>query len=287
MEPRTTAWTDDLSEPLWIAGAGTAPERSRQQDISVEPDSNRIVGEPPDRMKPDRTRGDVVDRLLLAGRRLARHRADREWAGEHPIGKHIVVFFYLEPGPDDTRDRLRVATRMFLDGDDVANLRGIILQLHALSREYSAMGRFNPREQLANRVEPMSADAVYVGLGVGTLDPEDIFLPGPHVSDNPPFRGIGVLSDGTRMLARWTGGLDSVLTESTHTLNVGPQPTRTWAWAGTQLLQDESEAGRIGTAVIDLHEFILETSRADIAFRAHHRGATRWGRPEKRQPTPY
>ena len=60
------------------------------------------------------------------------------------LAKHIVVFFYLEPGPDDTPDRLRVATRMFLDGDDVANLRDIILQLHALSREYSAMGPIQP-----------------------------------------------------------------------------------------------------------------------------------------------
>ena len=61
----------------------------------------------------------------------------------------MVVFLYCEPGHADTRDRLQVATRIFLAGDDVADLRRIVSQLYALSNEYRAMGRFDPRDQLS------------------------------------------------------------------------------------------------------------------------------------------
>jgi hypothetical protein len=159
---------------------------------------------------------------------------------------------------------------MFLDGEEVADPYNIVVQLDALAREYARMGRFEPREQLSTRVESMSPGARYVGLGVATLDPGDV-PPELTFSDNRPFRGIVALADGTRLLARWGGGLDWVRIESTHTLNVGGTSYRAWTWAGPDVLDQSSEAGRIGGAVNRLHEFILELSEPVMSGRRQRR----------------
>jgi hypothetical protein len=171
---------------------------------------------------------------------------------------------------------LRVATRIFLAGDDVADLPSIVTQLYALSREYLAMGRYDPREQLSTRVEPMTSSAQYVGLGAATLDPYDIQRES-NLPDERPFRAIAALNDGTRMLSVWTGGQGSVRTESTHTLDVGATRTRTWAWAGPMFLQGRSEVARTAASLIRLNEFILENSQPDRMARGQ-RGDKWWRR---------
>ena len=175
VEPRITAWDADQSMSWWAPELSADPGRHREvgeQAEAVEEEGNQ--SDVADRTQQNRLRGDVVDRLALACRRHARHRADREWERGHPISQHIIVFFYREPGSAEAPDLLRIATRIFLAGDDVDDLPSIVAQLYALSREYLAMGRFDPREQLSTRVEPMTSNAQYVGLGAATLDPYDI-----------------------------------------------------------------------------------------------------------------
>lgn len=279
MQPRASSWRDSEASE-WLAYPSPAGARTQEESsdgpASASSDVNNGLRTSDasalaNRLEQNRLRGDVVDRLALASRRHARHSADRLWAGEHAIGQHVVVFFYREPGPSDAFDLLRVATRMFLAGEDVADLHSVVRQLHVLAREYWDMGRFDPRDQLSTRVESMSPDADYVGLGVATLNPGDVTLDGAVFSDNRPFRGIAALSDGTRLISRWTGGLDSVRSESTHTLNVGTTVTRTWSWAGPDFLHGATEAGQIGSAVLDLHEFILQTHQAAHAAAGQHR----------------
>jgi hypothetical protein len=281
VEPRTTAWQRDLPIPRWDAdfGGDTDLGRHRETADQVEPasddQSSGSLFSVPERVQQNRLRGDVVDRLALACRRLARHRADREWERSHPISQHMVVFLYCEPGHADTRDRLRVATRIFLAGDDVADLRRIVSQLYALSNEYRAMGRFDPRDQLSTRVERMSGNARYLGLGVATVDPYDI----PRQStlpDERSFRAMAMLDDGTKMVSVSSGGQGSVSTESTHTLDVGSDRTRTWGWARTLFLKDESEIARTGAEVLRLNDFILDYSQADLLARGQH--DARWWR---------
>ena len=55
-----------------------------------------------------------------------------------------------------------------------------------------------------------------------------------------------MLDDGTKMVSVSSGGQGSVSTESTHTLDVGSDRTRTWGWARTLFLKDESEIARTG-----------------------------------------
>ncbi len=230
----------------------TRPRTETRQDIDPPPLSFNPLHE-------NRLRGEVADRLVLAARRYARVRADRRWAGEHDLGPHFVIFFYREPGPADAFDLLRVATRIDKAGDDVSDLHAVINQLHALAMEYVSMGRFDSRVQLANRVEQMSHDVKYVGLGVGTLDPSDVIVDVPPLPDLRPFRGIAALHDGTKLLTRWKGGVDTPVTLANRSMNVGAWATRMWSWGGPQFLEDDgSEAGRVGSAVVAMHEFLMQ-----------------------------
>jgi hypothetical protein len=143
------------------------------------------------------------------------------------------VFFYREPGPADVYGLVRVATRLEKDGAEVADPYGFVIQLHDLALEYIGRGRFDPRTHLANRAEPdMSPAAAYVGLGLTTLDPDDVVLHMPEdpYSDERPFRGIAVLNDATRLVVRWNDGLEPVRTQTTHTLDAGGAATRIWEY---------------------------------------------------------
>jgi hypothetical protein len=244
---------------LWFTTT-SSPEQGRDGSPAAEPaEAGRHETDP---LQPNRLRGEIVDRLRLVARRHARHQADRRWRGEFPLARHVVVFFYREPGPVDVYGLVRVATRLEKDGTEVADPHGFVTQLHDLAREYISRGRFDPRTHLANRVEPdMSSAAAYVGLGVTTLDPDDVQLhvPEDFYSDERPFRGIAVLYDGTRLIVRWNGGLEPVRTQTTHTLDAGGASTRIWEYLPRGALDPSAtEAGRIESAAAALHELILQ-----------------------------
>lgn len=235
------------------AAAPVFAERQTRQDDDPERDFRR---------RQNKLRGLVVTRLVLAARRLIRADAERRFYGQHPLSRHFLVFFYREPAlSEHDMDYLRVATRIDQAGDDVADLHAIVTQLQVLANRYVSMGRFDPRDHLTNRVEKMSPAAQYVGLGVGTLDPKDMLdgaKPGALL-DERPLWGIAVLNDGTKMMVRWKGGVDTPSTMSNATMDTGPWTTRRWAWGSGQFLNDpETEDGRIGLAVTALHEFLMQ-----------------------------
>jgi len=249
---------DAIPPALWFTGASN-PEQVRDDSAAAETHEPRRHDNDP--LEPNRLRGEIVDRLRLVARRHARHQADRRWRGEFPLARHVVVFFYREPGPADIYGLVRVATRLEKEGAEVADAYGFITQLHDLAREYMSRGRFDPRTHLANRVEPdLSPGAAYVGLGLTTLDPDDVelHLPENLYSDERPFRGIAVLYDDTRLIVRWNGGLEPVRTQTTHTLDAGGASTRIWEYLPRGALDPgATEAGRIGSAVAALHELTL------------------------------
>lgn len=244
---------------LWFT-ATSNPDQGRDDSGAAElAESGQHEIDP---LEPNRLRGEIVDRLRLVARRHARHQADRRWRGEFPLARHVVVFFYREPGPAEVYGLVRVATRLEKDGAEVTDPYAFVTQLHDLAREYVSRGRFDPRTHLANRAEPdMSSAASYVGLGVTTLDPDDVELHMPEdlYSDERPFRGIAVLYDGTRLLVRWNGGLEPVRTQTTHTLDAGGASTRIWEYLPRDALHPSvTEAGRIASAEAGLHELIMQ-----------------------------
>ena len=243
---------------LWVTGTSNLDQSRDDPGIAEPPETGRDINP----LEPNRLRGEIVDRLRLVARRHARHQADRRWRGEFPLARHVVAFFYREPGPVDVYGLVRVATRLEKDGAEVADPYEFVTQLHDLALEYVSRGRFDPRTHLANRVEPdMSSAASYVGLGVTTLDPDDVELHMPEdlYSDERPFRGIAVLYDGTRLLVRWNGGLEPVRTQTTHTLDAGGASTRIWEYLPRDALHPSAnEAGRIASGLAGLHELILQ-----------------------------
>jgi len=85
-----------------------------------------------DPLRPDPVRHAVVDRLAVAGRRHSRYRAERSARAGRP-GPHAIVFLFRESEPD-AQDRVTVATRMFVDGPDVADLPAVLAALHGRLR---------------------------------------------------------------------------------------------------------------------------------------------------------
>jgi hypothetical protein len=85
-----------------------------------------------DPLRPDPLRHAVVDRLAVAGRRHSRHRVERSPRAGRP-GAHAIVFLFRESEPD-AQDRVTVATRMVVDGPDVADLPAVLAALHGRLR---------------------------------------------------------------------------------------------------------------------------------------------------------
>jgi hypothetical protein len=247
-------------QPAAWFSPGSNPEENQGDPAAAR--QTKIGQQRADPLEPNRLRGEVVDRLRLVARRHARHQADRLWRGEYPLGAHVVVFLYREPGPADVYGLVRVATRLDKNGPEVADPHNYVTQLHDLASEYASRGRFDPRSQLCNRVEPdMSSDAAYIGLGVTTLEPIDVpsQRPEDRFSDELPFRGIAILYDNTWLIVRWNGGLEPVHTQTTHTLDAGGASTRIWQYLPRGVLDtNETEVGRIASAAAGLHELIIQ-----------------------------
>jgi hypothetical protein len=163
-------------------------------------------------------REQVVSRMRRVSVRHTQHTWDRR--RQDPISPHAVVFCYADPGqtiahgsPDDAyrlpRDEVRIASRLFLDGPETTDLHQMLYDLAALANQLGAAGGVDPRMQMADRCEPMSPTAVYLGVGVSTLDvPGQRWAETQKVVDSVvdvPGQCLAYLADGT-MLSMERGG---------------------------------------------------------------------------------
>lgn len=182
-------------------------------------------------------RNQVVDRLRRMSVLHSRHAWERRY--RDPLGPHALAFFYTgPPHGDPLRCTLRTATRLFLDGSDVEDLPRLLYDLVGLSNGYLAGGGFDPRAQMADRVERMPPRASYIGVGISTLDtPAGSWaqIRSSATSElEVPGRCFALLVDGTMLLLDRHGeqGFGAFDVLSTHSLDVMPgQPWRMWRWA--------------------------------------------------------
>jgi len=133
---------------------------------------------------------------------------------------------------------LRTATRLFLDGAEVQDLPRLLYDLVGVARGYVHESRFDPRTQMADRVEPMPVRASYIGLGVSTLDtPAGVWTETRSSAGSElavPGRCFALLVDGSMLLCDRGGERQFGAFEisSTHSLDVVPgQAWRRWRWA--------------------------------------------------------
>ncbi|MEU7874102.1 hypothetical protein [Dactylosporangium sp. NPDC049140] len=113
-------------------------------------------------------RGAVVARLRRFSFLHARHAWERR--RRDPLAPHGVALFYCEPA-GRLYDQLRTATRIFLGDDEAASLPHLLYGLAQHAREgYANNPGFDPRTEMCNKTDSMSAQAVFAGIGVVTLD---------------------------------------------------------------------------------------------------------------------
>lgn len=181
-------------------------------------------------------RGQVVHRL----RQMSALHAQHAWyrRNRDPIGPHGVAFLYAEVvSHTPSRFRLRTATRLVRDGPDVADAPRLLYELAGIARGYFDAAELDPRTQMADRCEPMSDGAFYLGLALSTLDTPTGTWPevrqrvaGPL---DIPGRGLALLSDGTMLLVdrRGRDEYGAFHVQCTHSLDVVPgQPDLMWRW---------------------------------------------------------
>lgn len=210
----------------------------------------------PGHLRPDPARRRVVNRLVLVGRRHARHLVEQTGTASQP-GPHAVVLFY-RPALAGPRAEILIASRMFLHGDDVTHLPTVLDTLRQRALDYRRVATFDPLVHLTNRAEPLTHASRYLGLGTSSLRPG---LPG---DDDLPWTGLARLADGTRLSMDLTpGGSARVAVTSTHTLDTGaalaPSTTHTWRWASAR--PDDPERAAAHDALDGLHRLLLDVHR--------------------------
>jgi hypothetical protein len=205
-----------------------------------------------------RIRNLVIDRLLRMNARHATHAWLQRRA--RPVGPHGLAFLYADRVFPDQHAEVAAATRLVDDGDDVRDLPRLLYRLTTLARErYLPAGGFDPRATLANRTDPMSAAATYIGLGVSSLDTfEASWTQNQSAAVGPldlPGRCFVLLTDGTMVLLE-RGGQDvfgEVQVQSTHELNVEPG-IASRRWKRRADLHTMGGTGEIWRRLYDLHE---------------------------------
>jgi hypothetical protein len=180
-------------------------------------------------------RNKIVNRLVEMSWLHSRNAWERR--RRDPISPHALVFFYAEaPAADPPRCELRIAQRLFL-GADEPRLPVLLYQMIEVARTHLGAGG-DPRREMSTVCDDMSAHAVYVGVGVSSLDtPAGTWVQIQRRASGEldvPGRCYAWLIDDSllqvdRLASRGFGTVDIW---STHRLaTVSRQPVRRWSYA--------------------------------------------------------
>ena len=193
------------SDPAVFGGATTGPIGVPAPRVpSKMPMRARRTAElpdEPDQLRPDPVRWQVIDRLVLAGQRHARHLLDRHSTPAARPSRHAVAFVFHQPARG-TDDGLRIATRMFLHSDDhsdpTSELTAILTALADRVCDYRRARVTHPLPMIIDRAERMTRQARYLATVTSSLDHTGL-------TDDPAaprgWRGLAHLVDDTRIVA--------------------------------------------------------------------------------------
>jgi len=199
-----------------------------------------------DQAPHDPTAADLRNQVIERLRRMNARHSFYAWERRNsdPLGPHGLAFFYADPQPEQapTHYVLVSATRMFLDGSDVDDLPQLLYDLTGIAETYLKSGQLDPRTQMAQRVEPMSPAAMYIGVGISSLDTYPVgsqsgrWREVAKVAAGPadiPGRCFAVLVDNTMLLLDRRGRREfgAFHITCTHDLNTMPgRWTQPWVW---------------------------------------------------------
>jgi hypothetical protein len=186
----------------WNAGSGAQenwPQSPYEPPPPLEPEPEQFRSHDPAAAD---LRSQVVRRIRFMNFRHTEHAWERRY--RDPIGPHALAFLFAEQARGrPPRYTLKTATRLFLDGPEVADLPRLLYDLAEVVRRHRRGGPYDPRA-LADRIEEMSPQAAYIGVAVSSLDTPAGYW--AHVrqqvsgSIDVPGRCYALLSDGTMLL---------------------------------------------------------------------------------------
>jgi hypothetical protein len=88
-----------------------------------------------------------------------------------PIAPYGLAFLFGWPDPRrPSRWKIAAATRIWLAGPESADLARLLFTAGQHAAQLLAQGPYDMRQVLANRCDDMPADAIYVGIGLSSLD---------------------------------------------------------------------------------------------------------------------
>jgi hypothetical protein len=111
-------------------------------------------------------RSQVAGRLKVFNANHAMHAWDMR--NRVPIAAHAVALLYLDPAAPAHR-MVAVAGRLFADTPEVADVCRMLVDFAAVAVDVVTAGA-DPRVEMSESPEPMSAQAFYYGVAVSTLD---------------------------------------------------------------------------------------------------------------------
>jgi hypothetical protein len=176
-------------------------------------------------------RDQAISRMLRMNARHATY--GWEQRRQRPVAPHAVAFLYADPlhaeGPDAVLIGYQVvaATRMVNAAPEVRDAAKLLHRLTTLATEryVPAPGGFDPVAQLSNNHDRSSGRAIYIGLGVSTLDTRSESWEQVQASVSGPMdiggRCLLVLSDQTTALIERgsSSSFGRVDIRCTHSLN--------------------------------------------------------------------
>jgi hypothetical protein len=210
-------------------------------------------------------RCDVVDRMW----RMNALHANHAWEHRHrdPIAAHALAYLYTDP--DGSGVRLRAATRLFLDSPEASNLPRMLYGVCDVAVGLARTGRFDPRTDMADRTDPMSPAARFLGVGVSSLDtPAGKWTHIQQRARQPldvPGRVYIQLTDGTRILCDRLGrdGAGELRIQSTACLEVTfGHPVRPYRWNRDLLTDADVATAQVWTQLDRLHAILWQADHA-------------------------
>jgi hypothetical protein len=234
-------------------------------------------------------RQQALQRVKAMNAMHAMHAWERRYAD--PLAPYGLAFLYAQP---DARHRLalRVATKLWLAGPEVADLPLLLYRLNEAVAERAKDPTFDPRWDLANRVderpgERMAADAWYVGLGLSSLDSysgtwQQACATCESYTDVPGQIRV-VLTDTTTIVCDRRGAkdFDTLTVHSTQPLSLSFADAL-WRWNATSLQELHSDPAHADVLrwTGELNRTLWHADRVRLDARQRARAS----RPHRRQP---
>ena len=210
-------------------------------------------------------RSHVVSRL----RKMNVLHSHHAWRRRHrdPLGPHGLAFFYAEPPtPAHPRIELRTATRMFLAGTEAEHLPRLLYDLSHITHTHQQHNGFDPRSHLADRIEPMTRHAYYLGLGISTLDTPTTTWQQTQTRASGeldiPGRCYAYLTDTTTLLLDRGGQRDFGTFRIRSNSNLRVNGESTWPWTLDLDLHHDPATADTWHWLIHLHHTLTRAPHA-------------------------